>query len=246
MQAEEYSRMYSLEDRYWWFVGRRQLALGILQRQFSNSERPKVLDLGCGTGVVLGELQKWTDPVGLDMSPLALEFCHSRGIYGVTIGRGEAMPFPDNTFDAVIALDLFEHIEDDMAAYAETIRVLKPGGVLVMSVPAFRWLWGPHDRALMHFRRYRKAELRDKLRGVGFSVEKISYSVFFLFPIVVLIRLFEKMKHGQDHASLPPVPGFVNRFLVWLQSVEAWLMRGTSLPWGSSVVALARKPGNRN
>jgi hypothetical protein len=118
---------------------------------------------------------------------------------------------------------------------------LKPGGVLVLNVPAFRWLWGPHDVALMHQRRYTKGEVRALLEGAGLTVEKLSYSVFLLFPIVVLLRLLDKFKRGPAKVSLPKVSGASNRFLVKLQDMEARWIAASSLPWGSSVVAVARK-----
>ena len=245
MNADEYTKMFHLEDNYWWFVGRRRLALDLLGRFLPPvNGRPWVLDLGCGTGVVLRELRAWAEPVGLDMSLLALGFCEQRGLSRLVQGDGAKLPFATASVDAVIGLDIFEHIEDDAAALREAMRVLRPGGVLVLSVPAFQALWGPHDVALMHFRRYTRPELRERLEQAGFEVRRVGYSVFFLFPLVVVWRLFEKRKKGPAKASLVAVPKWLNSMLIWLQNVEAALVRRVDLPIGSSVVAVARKPAS--
>jgi SAM-dependent methyltransferase len=252
VNPEEYDRIYRLEDRYWWFVGRRRLAIKLLHRFLPPSdfptpyplptgEKPLILDLGCGTGAVLQELQSWSDPVGLDFSARALEFCRSRKMPSLLKGRGEALPITTNSMAGIVALDVFEHIEDHAAAFAEANRILAPGGILVLSVPAFRSLWGPHDVALHHFRRYTAREIRAQLEAAGFEIERLSYSVFFLFPLVWLIRQKEKFKKGPAEASLPTVPLALNKFLIRLQAIEASLILRFPLPWGSSVVAVARK-----
>lgn len=233
--------MFALEDRYWWFVGRRRLAIRLLKIAVKK-ENPRILDLGCGTGVIATELATWAQPLGLDMSEHALAYSKSRGVHDLVQANGEELPLANSSVDAVLALDIFEHIGDDQRAFAEVFRSLKPGGVLVMSVPAFAALWGPHDVALMHHRRYTRPEVVSKLRAVGFRIEKASYSVFFLFPIVLLIRLLEKLKRGEPHASLPSVPPWLNRALIALQDAEAGLITAVALPWGSSVIAVARKP----
>lgn len=254
MQENEYARMRELEDHYWWFVARRALALKLLRR-FSSlgrqplgsgadeiaSRAPRVLDLGCGTGVVLAELGQVAPAVGFDFSLLALNYCRERSLSRLVQGNAEALPFVGGSFDAIVALDIFEHLCDDGAAFMESCRALRDGGLLVLSVPAFMKLWGPHDVALMHFRRYRRAELKKKLEEAGFEVRFASYSVFLLFPVVAIVRFFEKRRKGPAEASLPPIPNWMNKTLVWIQALESSLMSRVSLPWGSSVVAVAQK-----
>lgn len=246
MQADEYRRMFQLESHYWWFVARRRLALRLLKKALRiqstiHKPQPTVLDLGCGTGAVLKDLSEFSNPIGLDMSQVALGFCRTRGLRHLVVGRGEKLPIKSGSVDAVVALDVFEHIEDHAAAFGEASRVLKPGGVLVLSVPAFMSLWGPHDVALMHFRRYRREEIAQQLEGAQLKPEKLSYAIFFLFPIVAIIRFFEKRRKGEPKASLPNVFRLTNQALIGLQTMEANLISAVALPWGSSVVAVARK-----
>ena len=240
MNHDEYGKMRDLEDHYWWFVARRRLALALLKKHAP--DQPKTLDVGCGTGALLHHLQNQGEAHGLDYFPVALEFSQKRGLKNLLHGNAEAIPLQTETYDAVISLDTLEHVPNDEAAAQEIFRVLKPGGVFVMNVPAFQWLWGPHDVALMHQRRYTRQQVESLLQDQGFQIEKNTYSVFFLFPVVILRRLVEKRQKGPAQAKLPQVSEPVNNLLLKLMKLEASLLKRLSLPWGSSIITVARKP----
>ena len=238
MQVEEYGKLRDLEDSYWWFVARRELAIDLIRGQLGPGP---ILDMGCGTGAVLTELQALAPAIGLDVSPVALKFCQERGLRNLVAGDAQALPFQGSTFSAVVALDVIEHVADDAAAVRQAACALRPGGVLVINVPAFQSLWGPHDVALHHHRRYRAHDVRRLVEGAGLRVVRLSYGVFLLFPVVLFVRLIEKTRGGKAEVRLPRVPAWLNRFLIGLQRFESKLMSWISLPWGSSIVVVARK-----
>ncbi|MBL8087336.1 MAG: class I SAM-dependent methyltransferase [Chthonomonas sp.] len=238
--------MRSVEDRYWWFVARRRLAIELLRDELSQLSGRKLLDFGCGTGAALAELQAESFAVGVDFSSIALELAAERGLTRLVQGDGEHVPLRADQFEGMIALDIFEHIQGVEAAFAEAYRILAPGGVLVLSVPAYRWLWGPHDVALMHKRRYTRSLLRRQLGAAGFEVSLVSYSVFWLFPVVVFLRLIDKFRRRPAAVSLPQVGDALNGALIKLMAWETPLIRRWGLPWGSSVIAVARKSSSGN
>lgn len=226
--------MYDREDHYWWFVARRELALELLSRG-----QGKTLDVGCGTGALIAALP--TDAVGVDFSPEALRHCHKRGLMRVVLGNAEHLPLKGECVQRVVTLDTLEHVEDDRAALAEIYRALEPGGLLVLNVPAFRWLWGPHDVALHHHRRYTRKQVKTLLQETRFEVELLSYSVFFLFPLVVGVRFLDRLFKRDAKVRLPEVGSVLNQLLIKLMRLEGAILQRCPLPVGSSVVAVARK-----
>ncbi len=246
MNLEEYHKMHALETQYWWFQGRRRVILDTIQKHCAPVEgnRPVILDIGCGTGMMLEDLQKMGAATGLDFSMVALEYCKNRGINN--LGRADVrhIPVKDNSVDIITALDLIEHIEDDHGLMDEFHRVLKPGGVAIMSVPAHKKLWSGHDVALHHFRRYEKAEFRQLVEGAGLKPRKYSYGMATAYVPAVLIRNYKKMR-GQSGANQStdefPIPAWLNGLLRKSVEVEsAWLKRW-DLPIGLSLLCVAQK-----
>ncbi|MBS1727234.1 MAG: class I SAM-dependent methyltransferase [Armatimonadetes bacterium] len=239
MQSAEYARMYELEDRYWWFVARRELALQFLAQVAPANAT--ILDVGCGTGKGQDAFGSLGTVYGVDFSQDALEFCHQRGLSRIARADAQALPLQSNSFDVVVTLDTIEHVPDDQKAIAEIARVLKPGGHILINVPAYQWLWGPHDVALMHHRRYSRTQVRKLLEANGFQIERLTYHIFFLFPLVAISRFLSKFRKGEPDAKLPNLPRFVEGIFSLFQRAEAAIIVRSNLPWGSSIVAVARK-----
>ena len=242
MDAELIRAERNLQETYWWFVGRRAILQSVL-RHFVKRIRIAV-DIGCGSGRNLQLLSNHADYViGLDRSPAALE---SAASHGVRIARadGEAIPLANSSVDLLSALDVLEHMDDDLQALDEFRRVLRPDGFLLVTVPAYRFLWSEHDEALMHRRRYAASELHAKLNRSGFRVLKRSYVVFFPFFPIVLYRLFRGLFPKDPfvpkawHVILPSP---LNSFFIGLLRLEAWMIRAMNLPWGTSILVLAQK-----
>src|SRR6266404_899461 len=187
MEQHTYTIMYEVEGKHWWFAGRRRIITEFVEKacQAVASQRPRILDVGCGTGANLQMLAEFGDAEGVDVSTAALDFCRARGLSQVKQGAAESLPFADASFDLVTGLDVVEHLDDDVAGLREIRRVLRPDGRAVLFVPAFMFLWGVQDDISHHRRRYTLPELKQKLRDAGLEVERASYAnVTFFVPIL--------------------------------------------------------------
>lgn len=241
MEPVEYERMYEAEERQWWYAGMRRISQALLDGRLRGGAN-LLLDAGCGTGNNLVHLARHGRAVGVDLSEAALRFCRSRGVAAVR-GSVLAVPARDAAFDCVTSFDVLYHrwVTDDRAAVRELARVLRPGGLLLVRVPALRLLWGAHDEAVHSRHRYTRGELCRLLEDCGLEVIRATYANTILFPLLAARRTLDRLlsRHGSDVGFLPaPLERLFSAFL----STEAWwVSRGRSLPVGASVFALGRK-----
>ena len=241
MERDEYEVMYRIEDGFWWYRGlhdwvRRELPPGAH------------LDAGCGTGRLLELCSRDARPLGVDLSAHALEFTRRRGAFPLARASLTALPFAGARFDVVTSCDVLSEIgaPGDAAALAEINRVLKPGGRLILNLPAYPWLASQHDRAVNTQRRYRAGEVRALLTDAGLTVRRLSYRVCALFPVIAAVRLWQRLAPAPPavRSDLAPVTGLLDRLLSFYLTLENRLITsGFPLPFGLSISAVAEKPG---
>lgn len=252
MEKSAYYEFRDHEDRHWWFIGRKSIFCHILRRFASRSQAAerRVLDLGCGMGGMLAELAEFGQVYGTDISQEALAHCSNRGFRRVFRATGGHLPFRDSTFDIVTAFDTIEHIPDDEQALSECARILKPGGLIVVSVPAYQFLYTHQDRVVHHQRRYTARMLKKRLKDQGFEPLRVSYINFLLFPLILPIVLCVKLKQAfkrptdedaKSNVSVP-VPRTVNSILARIFSSERHVHARIGVPAGHSLLAVAQKP----
>ncbi len=240
MNPEAYARMYEVEERHFWYRGTRAVILDQVRDLLDRNL--EVADIGCGTGALLNRFPSGWRTVGLDPVEGALAFTRSRGHMRLVRGDGQRLPLKTAAFDLAFALDMIEHCEDDAKVADELFRILKPGGRLVTTVPAYQLLFGPHDRTQHHFRRYRRSQFRRLLERAGFRLELLSYYNTLLFPPAAAVRLLERVRDpGNPAGDMGYEVGPLNEVFTKVFSLEKSLLRRVSFPFGLSVIAVARR-----
>jgi SAM-dependent methyltransferase len=242
MYEHEYDAMYQLETSYWWYVARRALAVELLADEINGRDSVRILDVGCGTGANVSAFDRLGEATGIDASMDALHFCQSRGVQRVALSPVEDLPFAGGAFHVVTALDVLEHTDDDLRALREIRRICRPDGLLLITVPAYGFLWSEHDEALKHRRRYTAHELRNKLTITGFDVVRTSYFISTLFFPILALRIWQGIHKNSTSpkTSLYVLPGWINASLIGLLALERKIFQQINLPFGVSIVALAR------
>lgn len=249
MRHNLYFEMYEQEKTYWWHVGKRKIVISLLDRFLGdngNNQQQIMVDIGCGTGLMLETMSQYGFAVGMDLSDEALFLCQKRKHrFLIKADANLTLPFDDGSFDIVTVLDVLEHINNDGNAVEEFHRVLKEGGILITTVPAFPFLWTYWDKLLHHKRRYTLNTLVSLFTHNGFLIKKVSYSNFFIFLPVIGIRfakaLLQRGKHGAQTSDFMDVPLLLNYILIHIYRLEAFWLRTFEFPFGLSVVCVAQK-----
>lgn len=246
MRKEFYKEYFLFEKDYWFFTSRRKIILSVLDMMLEHKQGLKILDVGTGTGVMTETLKRYGQVTGVDKSEEAIRYCRARGISDIMHASAEKMPFENGRFELVCAMDILEHVENDVGVLMEFYRILKPGGLLVVTVPAYGFLWTFHDEINMHKRRYDAHALRTAMESGGFEVRKFSYFNSLLFPFIATAKILRKLPVGNSRSrtksDLVPVPRIVNRILEVVFSSESVFLKYMNFPFGVSLMCVAYKP----
>lgn len=249
MDPNEYELMYQVEFTHGWYRGMREISEKILRicLHFGDDRTAQILDAGCGTGAGLMQLADFGKVFGIDLSAHAISFCKKRNLHRLAQATILSTPFKSETFDLITSFDVLyeDSVEDDLMALSEFNRITRPGGYLLLRLPAFHWLIGTHDRIVHTRRRYTRSEVKQLLAQAGYQLEYSTYANWILFPLVAVKRFLDRINpSSQPRSDLRiQVAGF-NQFQKMMLSVEASMLPQFSLPYGSSVIALGRKTGS--
>ncbi|MDX8410811.1 MAG: class I SAM-dependent methyltransferase [Mariprofundaceae bacterium] len=241
MEPIVYSRMAAVEDNHWWFSARRSIVNSVLSR-LPLPSTPDILEVGCGSGGNLAMLAEYGQVYAVEPEPAALALAEKKKLVAIKSGMlPNDIPFDGKQFDLIVLFDVLEHVDEDQKALQTLRERLKPGGWLVLTVPAFGWLWSQHDVVHHHHRRYAKQALVELVRNTGLSIYKASHFNFWLFPLIALVRLIQKgSRHQSDGDGLSLPAPWLNHLLYSLFASERHLMRLVALPFGVSLILCAQ------
>lgn len=242
MEKKFYKDYFVLEKKHWWFKARRNILLYFIKKYSRKGD--KVFDFGCGSGYLVGKLQKnGYDAYGMDFESEAIEYGRNCGIKNLEIGSGGRFNYPDNSFDFITVLDVLEHIKNEKPVIAELKRVLKPGGKILVTVPAYMWLWGVQDEVAHHFRRYTVGSLNtvfDEFKDL--NIIKKTYFNTLLFPAIVMVRFLSKLFNKQERGSDFEINNnFSNQIFYFIFNFEKQLLKFIKFPFGISILFILDK-----
>jgi SAM-dependent methyltransferase len=233
---------HQAEDRHWWYRGRRTVLEGVISG-LGLAADARILDAGCGSGRNMVELARHGTVTGVELSETSVALARERHTGEVIAGSVLEMPFPDASFDFAVSLDVIEHLEDDLTALRELRRTIAPGGALLVTVPAYQWLWSGHDEINHHHRRYTRRSLQRVAEEAGWRQARTTYFNSLLLPAAIVLRVLDRLSTKTTESSLdlwvPPEP--LNWVLERPLAIEAALIkRGVRIPAGLSLLAVFR------
>jgi 2-polyprenyl-3-methyl-5-hydroxy-6-metoxy-1,4-benzoquinol methylase len=242
MNISMYRLFFKIQKKHWWFVTKKEIILDTICNHVDKSNNIKILDVGCGSGLMLNSLEKIGHTFGIDMSDEAVYF--SKEIFRGQVKRcflPNQIPYKNISFNLIIALDVIEHIDRDVDTLISLRSRMANRGIAIITVPAYMFLWSAFDEINELNRRYTKKELEVKLNQAGFVVEKISYFNTFLFPIIYIVRMLNKItkRDGASDIEMPKAP--INSLLKIIFRLEKYLLRYVNLPFGVSILAVVKK-----
>lgn len=250
MQQHTYAIMDEVEGSHWWFVGRRAILESFLKRiigSLASLDADKsvgaplrILDVGCGTGANIEMLSQFGEAEGVDVSDDALEFCRRKGLK-VQKGLAETLPYEDESFELTTALDVIEHLDDDVAGLKEMFRVTKSGGYSLFFVPAFMWLWGVQDDISNHRIRYTRRQIVERIEKAGYKVERATYANWTFFPPILAGRTLMKLTGIKPESENNINVSVLNGIFGKLFSAERFWLKHFNFPIGVSIVVVAKK-----
>ena len=249
MEEYEYKIMYNIESTYWWFRGKQFLLAMLLNDHLDNDGSNRALDIGAGTGSTLELLRKYGVAYGVEFSAVAIHMLKQGGFNSIVRSDAEeSIPFKNDAFSVVTCLDVLEHLENDSGLLAEMVRVCKPGGIILVTVPAMPFLWSGHDEALHHKRRYIKKQFLNRIAALNCTVTRSTYYNAFLFLPIAAVRTFKSfMRTGGGKAEsdfFMLLPEWLNSALYFLFAAELKCLRLVDMPFGLSILAVIQKPYN--
>lgn len=243
METAEYRIMFQAEERHWWYAALHRLIFWSLDTYVPDWKDRAILDAGCGTGAILHRLGSDGKKVGIDLSPDAIAFCEKRGLRQAQLGDITALPFAADSFDAIICSSVLYHrwVPDVDQALKELRRVLKPGGVLILNLPACESLHSKHDELVFTARRFNQDDVRALLAKSNFEIKKLTGWTTFLFPVAWLARSLKTSDKGRDFDENQAPHSLVNSLMDALMRIEFQLARLVSLPFGVAMLCVAEK-----
>jgi SAM-dependent methyltransferase len=246
MDPAAYLEMAETESKHWWFVARRCILSSIIN-QLGLPSNSKILEVGCGTGGNLDMLARYGEVSALEMDSNARSIAlkKTNNIYDIRAGVcPDEIGFHEQSFDLICMFDVLEHIERDIETLVAMKKLLKKNGYIILTVPAYQWLYGVHDVFLHHIRRYSAIQLREKIVNAGINPLKISYFNTFLFPIAVIVRIKDRLLGNVSVSGTNVPPLFINTILVTIFSIERFILKRFNLPFGISLLCIVNDSDN--